>query len=75
MSKAAAAMKKPRRLALALFLAATACSSGSDTTVIKLAHGLDPSHSVHQAMVFLANRVAEESGGAMRIDIYPYIIL
>lgn len=60
-----------RSLALCLSAAATACSAASDATVIKLAHGLDPSHSVHQAMVFMAERVAEESGGTMRIDIYP----
>ncbi len=40
-------------------------------TVIKLAHGLDPTHPVHHAMEFLAERVLEESGGTMRIDIYP----
>ena len=56
---------------MCLSIAATACSPASDTTVIKLAHGLDPSHSVHRAMEFLAERVAEESGGTMRIDIYP----
>jgi len=60
-----------RRIALCLSIAATACSTEGDNTVIKLAHGLDPSHSVHRAMEFLAERVAEESGGTMRIDIYP----
>lgn len=39
--------------------------------VLKLGHGLDSSHSVHKAMVFMAERVAEESGGKIRIDIYP----
>lgn len=54
---------------LILFMAS--CDTGSHDTVIKLAHGLDPSHSVHRAMVFLAERVAEKSAGTMRIDIYP----
>ncbi len=49
----------------------TSCASASEETVIKLAHGLDPSHSVHRAMVFLAERVSEKSSGSMRIDIYP----
>lgn len=40
-------------------------------TVLKLGHGLDNSHSVHKAMVFMAERVKEESNGKMRIDIYP----
>lgn len=48
-----------------------ACSGESDVRVLKLGHGLDASHSVHKAMVFMAERVDEESNGKMRIDIYP----
>lgn len=40
-------------------------------TVIKLGHGLDPSHPVHQAMEFMARRLAERSGGRLRMDVYP----
>jgi tripartite ATP-independent transporter DctP family solute receptor len=47
------------------------CGSGQKVTVIKLGHGLDPTHPVHKAMEFLAGRVAKESAGRMRIDIYP----
>lgn len=47
------------------------CIARSDVTVIKLGHGLDPTHPVHKAMVYMAQRVAERSGGRMRIDIYP----
>lgn len=47
------------------------CSGESDVRVLKLGHGLDASHSVHKAMVFMAERVKEESNGKMRIDIYP----
>ena len=64
-------MKRPGILSLGLSLAAAACGVGGETTVIKLAHGLDPTHSVHLAMEYMAERVAEESGGTMRIDIYP----
>ena len=39
--------------------------------VIKLGHGLDPTHPVHKAMEFLADRVLTKSDGRMRIDIYP----
>jgi tripartite ATP-independent transporter DctP family solute receptor len=39
--------------------------------VIKLGHGLDVTHSVHRAMELMAGRVAEASGGRMRVDIYP----
>ena len=48
-----------------------ACNDGGGTTVIKLAHGLDVSHPVHLAMVRMAEIVAEESGGSVRIDVYP----
>lgn len=48
-----------------------ACGAEQDVTVIKLGHALDTEHPVHKAMVHMAARLAEESGGTMRIDIYP----
>lgn len=71
--------KKPFPLfILNIFIILTACiilSSGcgadKKVKIIKLAHGLDPLHPVHQAMEFLARRVFEKSDGRMRIDIYP----
>lgn len=47
------------------------CGDSGDTAVIKLAHGLDVTHPVHRAMVRMAEIVAEDSGGSVRIDIYP----
>ena len=58
-------------LLLLCLLLMPGCRAQSDVTVVKLGHGLDPSHPVHQAMVFMAERVVEKSDGAMRIDIYP----
>jgi len=49
----------------------TACSGEQDVQILKLGHGLDSSHSVHKAMVFMAEQVAEDSQGKIRIDIYP----
>lgn len=49
----------------------TGCGDDDETTVIKLAHGLSPTHPVHRAMEFMAQRVAEKSEGRMRIDLYP----
>jgi len=49
----------------------TGCGADERVKIIKLAHGLDPLHPVHQAMEFLAERVYEKSNGRMRIDIYP----
>jgi tripartite ATP-independent transporter DctP family solute receptor len=64
-------MNRHGRCALALSLATAACGTIDDVTVVKLAHGLDPTHPVHRAMEFMAERVAETSGGRMRVDIYP----
>ncbi|UCD24007.1 MAG: TRAP transporter substrate-binding protein, partial [Gemmatimonadota bacterium] len=64
-------MSRRTSLILCLSVATVACGTRDGVTVIKLAHGLDPTHPVHFAMEFLAERVAEESGGTMRVDIYP----
>lgn len=55
----------------ACILLLPSCQEGEHVTVLKLAHGLDQSHSVHKGMVFMAERVKEKSGGKMRLDIYP----
>ena len=47
------------------------CGQGNEVHIIKLGHGLDTNHPVHQAMVFMQQRVYEESNGALQIDIYP----
>ncbi|MGH9339653.1 MAG: TRAP transporter substrate-binding protein [Acidobacteriota bacterium] len=59
------------RLILLILLVLTGCAGQSETVVIKLAHGLDTTHSVHKGMEFMARRLEEKSGGTMRIDIYP----
>jgi len=55
---------------LSLLLLA-ACGHQQQGRVLKLAHGLDPSHPVHQAMVHMADRCKEISKGELSIDIYP----
>lgn len=52
-------------------LGLNACQEVGRDKVLKLAHGLSVTHPVHDAMVFLADKVAEKSGGQLRIDIYP----
>ncbi|WP_340113016.1 TRAP transporter substrate-binding protein [Maribellus mangrovi] len=47
------------------------CQNTEHHKVLKLAHGLDPSHPVHKGMVFMAERLAEKSDGQLTIDIYP----
>lgn len=47
------------------------CNSEGETKIIRLGHGLDTSHSVHKAMVFMSERLEEKSNGTMTISIYP----
>ena len=56
-------------LVLSLFL--YACTDSDTTLRLKLAHTLDPTHTVHKAMLFMDKRLQELSGGTMAIDIYP----
>ncbi|WP_231367556.1 TRAP transporter substrate-binding protein [Gillisia sp. JM1] len=56
---------------MALVFLLMSCGKEKDVTVIKLGHGLSTSHSVHKAIVFMADRLKEKSGGTLLIDIYP----
>lgn len=47
------------------------CTDKGNVTVLRLAHGLSPDHSVHIAMEFMAEKLAEKSEGQMKIVIYP----
>lgn len=57
-------------LLLALLLLG-ACSDTSDRKVLRLAHGLSVDHSVHKAMVYMAEVLEKKSGGQVTIKIYP----
>jgi tripartite ATP-independent transporter DctP family solute receptor len=58
-------------VALSIGCALVGCAGRSDTTVLKLAHGLDVTHPVHRAIVYMCDIVSQRSNGRMRIDIYP----
>ena len=58
-------------LIFGLLLGLVACKGDQQVEVLKLAHNLDQTTSVHKAMELMAKRLAELSGGTMRIDIYP----
>ncbi len=61
-----------RRLAiLMLTVAAAGCGPAADEVRLTLGHSLEPSHTVHQAMLFMDERLRHISDGRMRIDIYP----
>ena len=47
------------------------CNSNSSKRIIRLGHGLDVTHSVHQAMVKADEYLNELSEGELRIQIYP----
>ena len=57
-------------LFFALFLVACQPAKQEGKT-IKLAHSLGVSHPVHEAMVHMADLVAEKSKGKLKIEIYP----
>lgn len=54
-----------------LNLSLLGCSSDEKHITLKLAHNLDTSHSVHQGMIFMNERLKELSNGTMDIKIYP----
>lgn len=55
---------------LIAFFVLGSCADGERARTLKLAHGLDQNHSVHKAMVFMAQRVEEKSGGRLLMDVY-----
>ena len=58
-------------LSVVIFVFFINCEKVSSVRILKLAHVLPTDHPVHKAMIFMAEKVAEKSGGKMRIDIYP----
>ncbi len=59
------------RLFVFVFLLLAGCSRTGELDVIKLGHGLDTSHPVHQAMVYMQQRLDSLSDGTLTIQIYP----
>lgn len=57
------------------YLAGDRASADSDARVLKLAHGLDTAHPVHLGMERMQERLADLSGGRLKIDIYPSGVL
>ena len=47
------------------------CQEVSKHKALKLAHGLDPSHPVHKAMLYMAQELEQISDGQMKLEIYP----
>ena len=53
------------------FLLLNQCTTKKNNKTLKLAHGLPTEHPVHNAMVYMQNRLTEISGGKLSIQIYP----
>jgi len=64
-------MKKWIHLFILVLICCVQCRTIQKVRVIKLAHVLDITHPVHKGMVYMAEQVAEKSGGRMQVDIYP----
>jgi tripartite ATP-independent transporter DctP family solute receptor len=56
---------------LILMISSDSCRFTKHQKVLKLAHILDPTHSVHKAMVYMAGQLEKKSGGKLTIQIYP----
>lgn len=54
-----------------IILLLNGCTEVSTKKSLKLAHGLDVTHSVHRGMEYMAELVREKSGGTLDIEIYP----
>ena len=54
-----------------LLLTLAACSTPGGVRILKLGHGLDTSHPVHEAMIYMAKLIDEKSDGKMKIQVYP----
>jgi tripartite ATP-independent transporter DctP family solute receptor len=58
-------------LLLGFILLFNSCEQLSTTKVIRLGHGLNPSHSVHKAMVYMGEQLEIKSNGKIKLLIYP----
>ncbi|NOQ91621.1 MAG: DctP family TRAP transporter solute-binding subunit [Flavobacteriaceae bacterium] len=56
---------------LFLVVALVSCNQFGKSRTIKLAHGLNVNHSVHKAMVQMAEDLSVRSGGKLKLEIYP----
>ena len=56
---------------ICVFLLFGGCQLDTDVKVIKMGHAQVVSHPVHQAMIFLGERLEEKSGGKIKVKVYP----
>ena len=71
-------MKNKSLLVLTLTLACLTllgCPKKSDQIVLKIGHGLDVTHPVHKALLFMGEKLREKSNGKITLEIYPSEVL
>lgn len=56
---------------LAFSLIFFGCQTEKTTKILRLGHSLDTQHPVHKAMVILGEKLKENSGGKLIVNIYP----
>jgi len=66
-------MKKIKKVIFLILLTFlfSACGKVSNVKKLKIGHGLDQSHPVHKAMLYMAEKAAEKSSGTLQISVYP----
>ncbi|NLT77575.1 MAG: TRAP transporter substrate-binding protein, partial [Planctomycetes bacterium] len=62
---------RPAIVLLAVVVGVSPAVSARPELVLKLAHGLPTAHPVHEAMLFMAERVAARSDGRMKVEVFP----
>jgi tripartite ATP-independent transporter DctP family solute receptor len=60
-----------RLLMVLLTLLLVSCGAQQDVMVLRVGHSLDPSHTVHKAMLKMGERLEQLSAGTMAIELYP----
>ena len=67
-----AGIRQARCLLITLVtLLLVSCGARQDVMILRVGHSLDPSHTVHKAMLKMGQRLDELSGGTMAIELYP----
>ena len=64
-------MKKLSAIVLLVLILLNSCETINQQKTVKLAHGLDTSHPVHKAMIFMGQELEKNSRGALKLEIYP----
>jgi len=66
-------MKKYRLILYSILISCLfhSCSDQLGVKVIKLGHAQVVSHPVHEAMLFMGEKIEEKSGGKIKVKVYP----